>query len=699
MRGTRYGALSMLALLLVTACAAFARTWRVGHSGLADFPALSDAIARAAPGDSIIILAGTYVENIVLKDSLTLIGENAEQTRITNGQGLPIVVCRSRAGVNLVSLTFRWNKNVLGKAPALWFRNARQVRIDRCTIESAEGHGVEIDNSKVRIANSRISLCSGSGIYAYGGSEIDVERCIITDNKRQGIAAEGSTQVAIVNNTIVRNGGGGVWVQGGCSGQIYNNIFAENEFGIAIGADCKNIESNYNCYWKNRLGDYRKVSAEPNEKGNFVSETVGDAFASDGDIHLDPEFVASKIGDFRLRATTPLLNKGRGNQTLGACVVISVAGQDVLPPEIRLLDEKSQISVHVGDKVKVVPFSRGLSVVGDSAFLVIRGVAKDESGIVEVSAEGRKASMKELRGGAIFSLKIPLKSGQNTITIKAVDQYANVGEETFTVQLTGNVGARIRALVVGINNYLNTRLSLKYATPDARLFYQALAGPTVGIPADQITLLVDADATRSAIVAKILDIGKQTREEDLAVVYFALHGVPSSYTDRLYLLPYDADPSNVDGTGLGMSDVVDNLRRTARGKVLLIFDACHANGADVYQLVYNVGTTRDLVAQRTNQLLVGKIGHVKSGLGLLAAAQGSEVSYEGPQWGGGHGVFTYYLVEALTRGEADMDHDGLITLKEVYDYVYRKVSADTGHKQTPAFTGNLDMSIPLATVH
>jgi hypothetical protein len=33
-----------------------------------------------------------------------------------------------------------------------------------------------------------------------------------------------------------------------------------------------------------------------------------------------------------------------------------------------------------------------------------------------------------------------------------------------------------------------------------------------------------------------------------------------------------------------------------------------------------------------------------------------------------HGVFTYYLLEAL-RGEEDLDGNGIITLEEVYHYV------------------------------
>ena len=46
-----------------------------------------------------------------------------------------------------------------------------------------------------------------------------------------------------------------------------------------------------------------------------------------------------------------------------------------------------------------------------------------------------------------------------------------------------------------------------------------------------------------------------------------------------------------------------------------------------------------------------------------------------------HGVFTYYLLEALRGG--DLDGNGIITLEEGYHYVSMKVPQATGQDQHP----------------
>src|SRR6185436_14688565 len=63
-----------------------------------------------------------------------------------------------------------------------------------------------------------------------------------------------------------------------------------------------------------------------------------------------------------------------------------------------------------------------------------------------------------------------------------------------------------------------------------------------------------------------------------------------------------------------------------------------------------------------------------TGQAKLASCDVSQVSHEDALLGGvGHGVFTYYLLDAL-RGGAGPDQDGLVRLDAVASYVTRNVS-------------------------
>ena len=42
----------------------------------------------------------------------------------------------------------------------------------------------------------------------------------------------------------------------------------------------------------------------------------------------------------------------------------------------------------------------------------------------------------------------------------------------------------------------------------------------------------------------------------------------------------------------------------------------------------------------------------QEGTALITSAEANEVAFEDKKWGGGHGVFTHYLLEGL-RGKAD----------------------------------------------
>jgi hypothetical protein len=83
---------------------------------------------------------------------------------------------------------------------------------------------------------------------------------------------------------------------------------------------------------------------------------------------------------------------------------------------------------------------------------------------------------------------------------------------------------------------------------------------------------------------------------------------------------------------------------------------------------------------------------------ILTAADSTQYAWEGDAIKDGFegSFFTHYLVEGLRTGEADRDGDGLITIDELYDYVYEHIVA-TNARQTPTkFSSNQRGEIVIA---
>ena len=92
---------------------------------------------------------------------------------------------------------------------------------------------------------------------------------------------------------------------------------------------------------------------------------------------------------------------------------------------------------------------------------------------------------------------------------------------------------------------------------------------------------------------------------------------------------------------------------------VLLTDACHSGAI----------TPEDDTAQVNKSLL-----DLNSSMFSLTASRDREQSFESSQWGGGHGIFTYYVIQGL-QGEADTSGDGVVTADELAEYVHTNVRA------------------------
>lgn len=249
------------------------------------------------------------------------------------------------------------------------------------------------------------------------------------------------------------------------------------------------------------------------------------------------------------------------------------------------------------------------------------------------------------------------------------------------------------AVIVGISKYANRAIeSLQYANRDADLFRNFLVSANGGgFKPENIVYLIDEEATSTNIRTAFFNFLTKPREQDLAVIYFAGHGAPDPNDPRqLYLLTHDTDPKNMGGTAFMMENFQDLFLRILKPKRIVTFaDACHSKGLS--GMLYGDVQKNNLI----NQYLTRFAADSESQRAIITASDISESSFESDQWGGGHGVFTHFLVEGL-KGEADLNRDGTVLAGELFQYVQSKVRQATSGSQNPSAVAGLSEDLPLS---
>jgi tetratricopeptide (TPR) repeat protein len=235
---------------------------------------------------------------------------------------------------------------------------------------------------------------------------------------------------------------------------------------------------------------------------------------------------------------------------------------------------------------------------------------------------------------------------------------------------TGNVRIpRSYALVIGIAKYknLSEKQQLHYSERDAESIYSILISPEGGnFRAENVRTLIGSKATLAGIRKEMEEwLPSVAKEQDRVLVYFAGHGFVAQ--GQAYLAPYDIELDRIAQTAYSMTTLGSVFGKIkAKWKVLLT-DSCHSGAV-----------TPDADVQTINKSLID----VSRSLFSLTASRDRERSFESPDWGGGHGIFTYYVVRGL-EGEGDENRDGIVTADELAEYVRSNVRQATEGKQNP----------------
>jgi uncharacterized caspase-like protein len=273
------------------------------------------------------------------------------------------------------------------------------------------------------------------------------------------------------------------------------------------------------------------------------------------------------------------------------------------------------------------------------------------------------------------------------IMVEAKDKAGNLTRLTLPVRenetrITAGFKGRKFAMIVGVSDYKFTGdglKSLRYADDDALVFRDFLKSPQGGgFKDDEIRLLLNEKATLQGVDEAFNFLTRATAE-DLVVIFLAGHGSPDPFDPKnLYYLLHDTKIADIPKTSLAMTALQQFLENQLRSKRTVVFvDTCHSAGLSGKKL----STTRNVSENNLINLYASKLFN-EEGRAVLTSADLDETSFESEKWGGGHGVFSWALLEGL-QGKADSNSDGFITAGEVFGYVSDRVAQETNFRQNP----------------
>jgi len=185
-------------------------TLYVGGSGPNNYTKIQDAINDSSNGDTVFVYIGTYYESIEIDKSITLIGEDRNNTIIDANMSGDVVYV-SADWVNISGFTIRGGYD-----------------------------GIDIDSDYNTITDNTISLNNGSGIrLSWSSNSNKITGNTISSNSFQGIKLYISSNNTITGNNISNNGfwlnGFGIWLESTSNNTITgNNIISNYRIGIYI---------------------------------------------------------------------------------------------------------------------------------------------------------------------------------------------------------------------------------------------------------------------------------------------------------------------------------------------------------------------------------------------------------------------------------------------------------------------------------
>ena len=343
-------------------------------------------------------------------------------------------------------------------------------------------------------------------------------------------------------------------------------------------------------------------------------------------------------------------------------------------PLVEPLDEKNY-------KYRITPRTGGI---GDID-IYINGVVRQTINTKKLKKEDN-AYVLNIDPSLIKKYSTPGEENQIKVIAKTANNSISSRGITIQVQSTENKKLKqpsVHAVMIGIDDYKGDELDLNYAAKDANDFQIALQLATKKYFNTDDTnrvnfynLTIDRNAKigtdkikgitpdRGAIFNTLHQIEKNSKPEDLFILFFAGHGEIVD-TDQLLLLTTEAGKSNFQG--IRMRELLEQVNKIPAGKRILILDACHSGAAINNLDMAQYTGKRDvkdaaLKSQRLKEL--DKLAS-KSGFVIITASSSDQKALELPQYE--HGLLTYALLNAMLNNKNALNENNQLQLNKWLD--------------------------------
>ncbi|MFB7076452.1 DnaJ C-terminal domain-containing protein [Streptomyces sp. NPDC056308] len=236
------------------------------------------------------------------------------------------------------------------------------------------------------------------------------------------------------------------------------------------------------------------------------------------------------------------------------------------------------------------------------------------------------------------------------------------------------------ALLIATGTYDNPTLrALRSPEQDVTALAAVLRDP--GIGDFDAEILVDKPSHRLTRALESFFLGRGS--DDTLLLHLSCHGIKDD-DGQLYFAASDTDKDLPASTTVPAAFLRGQMERCRARSIVVLLDCCYSGA-------FMSSAKGDSVLHLKDELA----GH---GRVVLTATNRTEYAWEGEQVTARAPQLSYFtdaLVEGLRSGAADLGGDGLITVNELYEYVYESVRR-RGARQTPHMWADLQYQVVIA---
>lgn len=312
-------------------------------------------------------------------------------------------------------------------------------------------------------------------------------------------------------------------------------------------------------------------------------------------------------------------------------------------------------------------------------------------------------------------LVLPLTDGINRIQISVLNE---AGLESFRKLIEINYAnprkelkPDLYAIVIGLTNYQDSILNLRYASKDADDFAELINQKQDKYDSVIVFKLFNREATRENIL-KLKALLKLSDVNDEVLIYFNGQGFFDKNLDY-YFGTYNINYKNPSVNGIGIKDIIYLFDKLPSRKRILLFNTCNSSEVDEdfkkFSAIFKnincmplpnegyagMGNTKACLVKgvielqkysssqgfkKTIEILKNQFIklRIETGAVVIGSSSGA-VEYPLND----NGAFTYSIIDGLKYHKADLNNDKLISISELSNYVNSKISLLTDNQLKP----------------